>query len=275
MNKTCLLLSSLLFSHTLLAFDEVLVTPNHPQGWEAVNVREDGLVEHSKIQPLFGDGSLLFATITETNGQDKADYQYLWQQSADVIDFPNRTLGSISHLSYAWYRDSTSTTTAHFLPVYRLSFYDDGGTPTDASDDVLGLLIWEGVYNGFNTPPEDSWVWPDITNDHFWVFVSQSAQGSGVIENYGSTLNDWINGTPVGQPGNPVIDLSANTFITGLNLGVGSGWGNTFLGYADAVRIRFGSTDDTLYNFEVCDVTPVNTDPDLIFANDFECYKAP
>ena len=268
-----LLITSLLFSTQLWAFDEVEITPNNPQGWQAVNVRDDGLVEHSKNQPLFGDGSLLFATDTQTNGQDKADYQFQWQQSVDVIDFPDRTLGNISDLSYAWYRDSASTTTAHFIPVFRLQFYDDGGSPANPADDVLGLLIWEGVYNGFNNPAEDTWELTDITTDNFWVFVSQSPSGSGVIQNFNSTLSDWITGTPQGQPGDPVITLTADTFIIGLNLGVGSGWGNTFIGYTDAVRVGFGSQDDVLYNFEVCDVAPVNNDPDLIFANDFECYK--
>jgi hypothetical protein len=275
MKSVSIIITFLCSLTTAYAFDEVPVTPNNPQGWEAVNVRDDGLVEHSKNQPLFGDGSLLFATDTQTAGQDKADYQLQWQQSLDGIDFPDRTLGNLSQLSYAWYRDSTSTTTAHFIPVFRLSFYDDGGTPDNAADDVLGLLIWEGVYNGFANPPEDSWEWLDITADNFWVFVSQSAQGSGVIQNFNSSLADWITGNPQGQPGDPTINLSANTYVNGLNVGVGSGWNNSFIGYVDAVRAGFGAADDFLYNFEVCDIiTPVN-DPDLIFADSFECFRLP
>lgn len=270
------LLIGLLLSLNLnvLAFDEVEVTPSFPQGWEAVNVRDDGLVEINKNQPLFGDGSLMFATDTMTNGQDKADYQFRWQTSTDVIDFPERTLGNISQLSYAWYKDSATTTKPeHFIPVYRLSFYDDGGTPSNLADDVLGLLIWEGVYNGVSTPPTDTWDLSDISDGNFWVFVSQSAQGSGVIQNFGSTLDDWINNNPQGQPGDPLITLSADTYILGVNLGVGSGWGNSFIGYVDAVRIAFGSDDDTLFNFEACPVFVPNTNPDVIFDDSFECFK--
>ncbi len=266
----CVLLSVALNS---VAFEEVEITPQFPNGWESVNVRADALVEMSKNQPLFGDGSLLFATDTQTPGQDKADFQYLWQQSTSAIDFPNRILGNLSSLNYAWYRDSTSTTAAHLTPVFRLNFYDDAGTVGDLSDDVLGILVWEGIYNGYNMPTEDSWEIVDMMNDNFWVYVSQSAQGSGVIENFNATLDDWINNTPQGQPSNPQIVLSANTYIIGVNVGVGSGWNNSFLGYVDAVRVAFGGADDTLYNFEVCPLFVPNNNPDVIFDDSFECYK--
>ncbi len=273
MKKTLLIGLLGLINQAVMAFDEVEVTPRTPQGWEAANVRDDGLVEINKNQPLFGDGSLMFATDTMTNGQDKADYQLIWQSSTNIIDFPDRTLGNISQLSYAWFKDSASTTTPHFIPVYRLSFYDDGGTPGSVADDVLGLLIWEGVYNGINNPATDSWDLTDISDGNFWVFVSQSAQGSGVIQNYGSTLDDWINNTPQGQPGDPLVSLSANTYILGVNLGVGSGWNNSFIGYVDAVRVAFGSGDDTLFNFEACPVFVPNSNPDVIFDDSFECFK--
>ena len=259
-----------------MAFDELEVTPLFPQGWEAVNVRADGLVEINKNQPLFGDGSLMFATDTQTNGQDKADFQLLWQQSEDVIDFPNRTLGNVNQLNYAWFRDSQSTTIAYFIPVFRLSFYDDGGTPGAANfaDDVVGTLIWEGVYNGFNSPPTDTWELVDIADQNFWAFVSFNPSGStGVIQNFNASLNDWRNGTVTGQGGDPVISLSADTFITGINVGVGSGWGNSFIGYVDAVRVGFGSGDDTLFNFEACSIFVANDNPDVIFDDSFECFK--
>lgn len=255
------------------AFDEVEVTPLFPMGWEAVNVRSDGLVELSKSQPLFGDGSLLFATDTQTNGQDKADFQLIWQQSAEVIDFPLRTLGNVTNLNYAWFRDSSSSASSHFVPVFRLNFYDDAGTPGNVSDDVLGFLIWEGVYNGYNAPVTDSWQLVDLTNDNFWVYVTQSAQGSGTIQNFNVSLADWINNSPQGQPGDPQISLSANTYIIGATLGVGSGWGNSFIGYVDAVRLAFGSSDDTLFNFEVCSRYVPNNHPDDIFDDSFECFK--
>ncbi len=258
------------------AIEEVEVSVANPQGWQAVNVRTDAMVELSTFEPLFGDGSLLFATNTQTNGQDKADYQLSWQQSSTGIDFPDRTLGTLSQLSYAWYRDAMSTTTAHFTPVLRLNFYDDGGTPgaVNAADDVLGVLVWEGVYNGFTTPPTDTWKFTDTIEQNFWAFVSFNPSGTtGVIQNFNATLTDWQNGAVTGQGGDPIITLSANTFITGINVGVGSGWGNSFTGYVDTVRVAFGNQDDQLFNFEVCATFAPNSNPDVIFDNSFECYK--
>ena len=129
-----------------MSFEEIKITPNSPMGWETANVRDDAIVEINDNQPLFGDGSLMFATDTVTSGQDKGDYQYIWQQSTVSVDFPNRILGNVQELSYAWYRDSSSTVAAHFSPVVRLNFYDDGGTPADFNDDITGFFIWEGIY---------------------------------------------------------------------------------------------------------------------------------
>ncbi len=255
------------------AFDEIEVTPDDLKGWEAANVRADAMVEINDMQPLFGDGSLMFATDTVTPGQDKADFQLFWQQSAMSIDYPNRTLGQLSQLLFAWYRDGISTTAGHLVPGFKLQFYDDGGTPQNFSDDSVGLLIWEPVYNGINPSPSDAWQITDITQDYFWAFVSQSPSGSGVIQNFSVTLDDWVNGSPSGQPGDPVIQLSANTYVLGVQIGVGSGWNNQFLGYVDAVQVAFGVTDDALYNFETCPTPDSNPDPDVIFMHGFECVK--
>ncbi len=72
-----------------------------------------------------------------------------------------------------------------------------------------------------------------------------------------STLADWLNNLdpntgmlPVGQPGDPAPPtFSASTFIVGVNVGVGSGWGNNFLGFADNITLGFGGNSDT-YRFE-------------------------
>lgn len=107
----------LLTSLSVQAFEEVIITPQQPQGWAEANVRDDAMTQLDNTQPLFGDGSVLFATDTVTSGQDKADYQLTWQESLMMIDFPDRTLGSLDALSYAWYKDSSSTTTPHLIPV--------------------------------------------------------------------------------------------------------------------------------------------------------------
>lgn len=255
------LLFLLLLPFSLFAFDEIEITPITPHGWEPENVRTDAMVEINDNQPLFGNGSLMFATDTLTAGQDKADYQLIWQTSTSTIDFPNRILGNVENLNFAWYRDSLSTTASQFSPAFRLLFYDDGNTPLDNSDDITGFLIWEGIYNGINPAPTDSWQLNDILNDNFWIF----AEGVGTIPVFNATLDDWINNNP-----SPSISLSANTYILALNIGVGSGWGNTFIGYVDAVRVSFGVNDDKLFNFENCVISQGCDPSGLIFSDSFE-----
>ena len=74
---------------------------------------------------------------------------------------------------------------------------------------------------------------------------------SGVVQNYNSTLNDWITGAPTGQSGDPPpITIDTDTLVIGINAGVGSGWGSTFLGFVDNVAAQFNGTDEISANFE-------------------------
>jgi hypothetical protein len=271
-NRICLLVLLFCYSAFSLSFEEIIITPNSLNGWMPINVRDDAIVEINENQPLFGDGSLMFATDTITPTQDKADFQFIWQTSPDSIEFPDRNLANISALNVAWFRDSTSTTAAHLLPVVRLQFFDDAGT-ADLGDDTYGLLIWEAVYNGINPANTDTWELSDMINDNFWIYVQASPDGTGTIQNFNSNLNDWLNSNPVGQASDPVISLGVNTYILGLNVGVGSGWGNSFSGYLDALRIAFGATDDVLYNFEQCQILMANQNIDVLFESSFECFQ--
>lgn len=214
-----------------------VVTPNNPDGWQPMNVRSDATVGITTNQPR-GDapnnlGSLEFTTNTVTNGQDKADYVKYW----GVVN--GRTLGNISALSYEFYRASTSTTSQHLVPAFRLA-YSTNETPAKT-----GYLIWENVYNGGSTStpvPIDQWISKDILPGNFWM----RAFGPGrTIEKYDVTLAQWASGYTYGtsQP------LDANTNIIGIEVGVGSGWGGTFRGFVDNVAISFNS-DSVTANFE-------------------------
>lgn len=239
---------------TFLLATDLNITPVNPQGWAAANVRSDASVAITGMLPRAGDGSIQFQTMTVTPGQDKADFQLTWNPD------PLRTMGSLDEVSYEYYRDSSSTTGANFHPVLRLFFYLDQGTP-NLADDIVGLFIFEEVYQVGGSVPLDTWDFNDLLNQRFWMFISVSASGTGVVQNYGMTLNDWMNNLdpntsmpPVGLPGDPTPPtLSAGTAIVGVNVGVGSGWGANFLGYVDNVRLGFGGTTDT-YNFNVVNV---------------------
>ncbi|GAB4193336.1 MAG: hypothetical protein Tsb002_23750 [Wenzhouxiangellaceae bacterium] len=236
---------------TLWAQTEVVVTNANPQGWAIANQRNDSTVDITVNQPRSGTGSLEFVTTFVTPGQDKVDFELLW----DPTLFPGRTLAALSNLSFEYHRDSGSAVGGAFHPVLRLRWANDGGTPADPNDDTFGQLIYEEIYQGVNPVPVDAWDTNTIAlaGDNFWMFCNDCGGGSsGVVQNFSTTLSDWLAGPITGQPGDPVPpDLSqGTTFIFGINTGIGSGWGNDLLMWADNIRIGFGAADDLIYNFE-------------------------
>ncbi len=207
-----------------------VVTPSDLQGWTPANVRTDATVGITgTYKPAGETGSLEFTTNTVTPGQDKADFAHA----------VNGSLGSLINggaLSFDYYVDSASTTAAHLAPAFRLAFYDEA---TNKS----GYLIWEDVYNGGGVP-RDTWVSNDILGGNFWMRTF----GPGfTVEQYGVTLADWAGGASFA--GSYV--LSAATRIIGVEVGVGSGWGNSFRGAVDHVDVSFGTAGQGVNaNFE-------------------------
>jgi hypothetical protein len=217
-----------------------VVRPNALDGWSPANVRPDATVGITSTQPR-GDapdnlGSLEFTTNSVTNGQDKADFVNYW----GVV--PGRTLGNLSELSYELYRASSSTTAQHHLPAFRLAYATPSGD--------TGLLVWENVYNGGSTGtavPTNQWISKDILAGNFWMRAYNSP--SVTIERFNVTLADWQDGATF--PGSDV--LGPDTYIVGIEIGVGSGWGGTFRGFVDNVAASFTSStidDSVSANFE-------------------------
>lgn len=236
----------------------LIVTPSNPDGWGAINIQNGATAAITTDNPRDGLGSLKFDS---PNG--KADFEKQWQSA--------RTLGTLSDVSFEYYRDGSSTTAAHFMPALRLLFWHDEAPAGLGAEDHVGYLIWEGIYNGINPAPTNSWQSENLFGDNFWMrYVGgpNNVGGCGkTIQNFNATLNDWLTGNPQGQPGDCVApDLSADTYIYGVNTGVGSGWGGTFLGYVDNVVVAFGA-DVVSANFEpdpqcttVCYADAVNGD---------------
>ena len=214
-----------------------VVTPNSPDGWQPANVRANATVGIGTSQPR-GDapnnlGSLEFTTNTLISGEDKADYAKYW----GVVS--GRTLGNISALSYELFRASSSTTAQHLLPAFRLAYATNEATPK------MGYLIWEHVYNGgnINTPvPTDQWLASDMLAGNFWM---RTFSPGFTVEQYGVTLADWASGATFSGS----HQLAPDTNIIGVEVGVGSGWGGTFSGFADKVAISFAA-DSVTANFE-------------------------
>ncbi len=242
--KLYVLLSLILFLslfNTILvpAFATTTVKSSNPDGWVPANVRANATVAITTAQPRSGDGSLEFTTNTITSGQDKADYEKVWGVT------PGRTLGNLSALSYDFYRDSSSTTAAHFAPVLRLYYLNSSGQS--------GLLIWEPIYNGYGAVVTDTWISADILGGNFWMRAFDPGR---TIDDYNVSLAEWM--ANADEEGSPIDDdadsdaphvLGPDTYIIGVNVGVGSGWGATFRGYVDNVLLQFGS-DEVSANFE-------------------------
>jgi hypothetical protein len=216
-------------------------------GWYYNNVRNSGTVGIDTDYPRNGNGSAHFAS---PSGAAKADIEYL----ASGFNFGGNyvatgSLGAFSALStfgYEWYRDATSTTTAHLHPVMRVLLDADGDLNTIGD---RGGLVFERVYNELPgwTAPTNTWVAETITSStYLWNFglgIGFAANINNTSYAYDATLAEWQAYFP-------------NAVILGFSLGVGSGWANTFDGAVDSVTWTIGTVTES-FNFEVAGATPV------------------
>lgn len=273
-----LIFSFFFLSHNLFAL-EIVVTPTTPYDWAPASVRTDSTVSLTTTQPRvgqitgLGDSSIEFTTNFITPGQDKADYELIWQDSlvgftgppisiAGAFTFPNRTLMNLTEIGYDYYRDSVGSATLNssIHPALRLLWYNNNGTPATA-DDTYGFFIYELADSGPTTIVTDTWVSNNLLNTGiFWVFCLKCNPASvggatlGRISRFDKTLPAWRTSGPfaiinTSQPEAPDFSLG-NTYIIGANTGIGSGWGNDLIMYVDNIHLAFGATDDKVYNFE-------------------------
>lgn len=191
----------------------------------------------TSANPRSGNGSV---ELSLTDGSGKADLAYYWGFVA------GRTLGSLDALSYDWYRSSGGTAPLHLQPAIRLAYDTDGNSGTTHD---RGYLIWEQVYNGGGMVT-DQWNSNNVMGGNFWQ--RQTSPGN-TVEDYGTTLAEWINGA---RPGFPADQLSAASAITGIEFGIGSGWKGTFGGFVDNVGVGFNNAK-TVFNFEADPVSDV------------------
>ncbi|MGJ9417443.1 PEP-CTERM sorting domain-containing protein [Massilia sp. CMS3.1] len=208
--------------------EDMAVAPNH---WFLNNVRENSTAAITNTKARNGNGSV---EMSMPNGSGKADYVYSWGFSS------GRTLGKLDALSYDWFRSAGGSASAHLQPALRLNYDADGNV---ATTDDRGYLVWEQIYNGGGMI-ENQWTTSDILAGNFWM--RQFTPGN-TVEQYGVSLNEWMNGP---RPGTPADVLSANTALLGIEFGIGSGWSGSFTGYVDNVTVGFKGQDVTAFNFE-------------------------
>ncbi len=203
--------------------------------WARRNLRDGSSIGISTTYARSGNGSAFFSG---ANGTSKADYEYIFS------DPSGQTLANLTSLSYEWYRDSASTAPAHFHPALRLYVDADGNM---ATTNDRGYLIYERAYNpSVSAVPTDTWTTESIGGStNLWLRQFTPGQTEEV---YNRDLNDIINGYTA-TPG--FMQLSGNSLVFGLSVGIGSGWAGSYIGAMDNVSIGFGGNDPTTFNFEV------------------------
>ena len=216
----------------------------HPN-WVYNNVRGNdfsgtlGSVGIRNDYPRSSNGSVYFKT---SSAWGKADIEYF----ANPVELggnyvpnpydPSSILGplaDLTHLSYEWYRDSSSTAPDHLHPVLRLGILRVNQDNTFA----LGYLVFERIYNGFGAAPTNQWVYDDVINSKFWATSSLDPN----FPQYDKTLADWVN---------EAANANATLYVISVNAGIGSGWNGTFTGAVDNITFGFNG-NSTTYNFEV------------------------
>ncbi|MBN9500681.1 MAG: hypothetical protein BGO01_07190 [Armatimonadetes bacterium 55-13] len=220
-------------------------------GWYYTNVRTDGVAGINTDYARSGNGSAHLSTSGAGNSKADVEYYQFNTPGAPTSGFAAMgTLGSLSGLSYDWYRNSSSGAAAHLHPALRVYFDADGNFATTTDQ---GYLVFERAYNP-NTAavPTDAWISDDVFNwngaglsANVWMVNFGNSNGS-VEEVYNRTIQDWINSA---NPNGNYPSLSAQTAIFGVSSGVGSGWGS-FDGAVDNISISFTGGMSHTWNFE-------------------------
>lgn len=218
----------------------------HPN-WVYNNTRGGGQVGIRNNYPRSGNGSVYFNSPSNTA---KADIEYFVDPFSLAGNFipnssnPNSimgTLNQLTHLSYDWYRDGSSTTTAHLHPVLRLGIVRVDNTTNSVN---TGYLVFERVYNGFGAAPTNSWQTDDIIANDYKLWATASLGFGNPNDNINAvlkTISEWI---AAAASDNDTL------YVVSVNAGFGSGWSGSFTGAVDNITFGFNG-QYTTYNFEV------------------------
>jgi|GEM_PF-829834 len=167
--------------------------------------------------PHDGNGSVYFSGASSNS-------------KAGIAFRPGGVIGLLSELttlSYDYIRTGGGAA-AHFAPAIKLEVTANGKS---------GSLVWEPVYNGYSTNDPidlDTWYHGNAIGGTFWATNALFANGVNTFK----SLDDWV------------ATLGPASKITGIYVGIGSGWGGSFSGAADNIAFGFNG-DSTTYNFNL------------------------
>jgi hypothetical protein len=213
--------------------------------WLRTNVRNNGSVGITNTYARSGNGSAYFNGAQGPSGaSSKADFEYFFGGQY-VSPF---ALGTLTGLSYDYYRDASSTNSAIQVPSLRMYLDFDGNAAT--AD--YGYMIYEPYYTqGAAGVVTGAWQSETIgSSSIFWV--SQFGHGN---ENVYRPLSDYT--TNGYTPNAGFTQITRSSIVLGLSSGIGSGWG-PFTGAVDNIRVQYGSgasAKDVTFNFETASTT--------------------
>ena len=202
--------------------------PGSADAWFQANVRPGGTVGITTDYAHDGNGSAYFETEGAT-GAAKGDLQFVFDQPVALSD--------LNSISYDYYRDASSTTMATLAPVMRLDIEKDGN--------YAGSLVFENYYQQGGNAVVGNWTTVTATLDSGVIWATNSALGpkNAAADGGEKTFAAWL-------AGNSGHDLT----VTGMSVGVGSGWTGSFKGAVDDVNVNFANGPHASYNFEVASV---------------------
>lgn len=207
------------------------------------NVRSNAVIGINTNNARSGNGSV-YMEIT-ADGNSKADIEFYNVDNNGLAAMG--TLGTLTALSYDWYRSSASTTNSIHAPAFRILIDADGDMST-AND--RGFLAYEYTYTTAGAAPTDSWVSDDLfgNDKNFWQRVSPNNYDQIVNIKSLSTWSSAAGFTP-SWAGNTGLNFDADSAIYGYSIGLGSGWSGSYFGAIDNVTFGFNGISDTT-NFE-------------------------
>ncbi len=200
-------------------------TPN--SSWYQSDVGGGGTAGITKTYTNDGNGAAYFATV---DGNSKGDLRHNF--SAPVA------LGSLSSLSYDFYRDSSSTTPTAFAPTYRLDILKNGN--------FAGSLVLEYVYQNQTPAPTGVWTTMSATLNSGIFWATNAALGPTFADANGGqkTLAAWI-----------AANAGDNLTVIGVSSGAGSGWSlGVFNGAIDHFAYDFAGGPTANFDFAVAGV---------------------
>jgi hypothetical protein len=191
--------------------------------WFQANVRPGGTVGITTDYAHDGNGSAYFAT---TGTGAKADLQMNFAQPV--------ALSALQGVSFDYFVDASSTTSNILAPVVRFDIYKDSTW--------AGSLVLEPYYQNHAAITVGAWTTLSATLTDSTVWATKSVLGPTFAAADGGQKSyaDWI-----------ADNAGSNLYVTGMSIGVGSGWTGSFKGAVDDVSIAFGGGPQATYNFEV------------------------